>query len=159
MICPSSDHVRRAGSESCYLYHHTPVVFSAANRTCVRAASTMLVIQTEEENTWIDQNMFQAFNMDEFWIGMHDQDTEGTFRYTWLMASTGFNQPLTSNIYLPLTRWIDGTVPSYTQWAVTLNNDNLVPLDCVKFTSGGWTVHSEGCGVGELPFICESPCT
>ncbi len=63
------------------------------------------------------------------------------------------------SLHVPLaTRWIDGTLPQYYNGAPSFADDNTESLDCVKFASDGWTVHSEGCGIGKLPFICEAKC-
>lgn len=103
VICPSPDYRLGPNGDSCYLYHHTLTVYSAANRTCVRAGSTMIIIQTQEENEWVYQNLFEGpGNEEEFWLGMHDQDTEGTFRYVTALVTAWF-------IFTPHTRPAGGS--------------------------------------------------
>ncbi len=40
----------------------------------------MVIIETEVEYNWLYENMFVSFGMQEFWLGLHDQEVDGVFK-------------------------------------------------------------------------------
>ncbi len=64
----------------CYRYVQTRTDYITANRTCVREGGSMVYIQSSEENDRINTNYFVGRGAVEFWIGLNDLETEGTFR-------------------------------------------------------------------------------
>ena len=54
-------------------------------------------------------------------------------------------------------RWVDGTVPSFLNWAGNAPTENDLSFDCVKYAADGWRVHTDFCATSELPFVCRVP--
>ncbi|XP_060586873.1 perlucin-like protein isoform X2 [Ruditapes philippinarum] len=68
---------------SCYFFDHTATTFANAQRFCHSRNSSMVHIESVEENTFI-VNHLQTFSNpgNGWWIGMTDSDVEGTWKWT-----------------------------------------------------------------------------
>ena len=69
----------REGTEYCYRYVEVALDFSSANRSCVRDKAALVSIRSASEDSYINETYYN--NINDFWIGLSDQASEGTFRY------------------------------------------------------------------------------
>jgi hypothetical protein len=99
------------GTASAYLFCESTRTFGEARAFCEGLQGRLLIIESEEENTFIVGHMTgSAF------IGLSDLETEGTFL------------------------WIDGSAPSWAPWAEGEPNDSGGVEDCggLYADSGLW---------------------
>ena len=80
-ICPHLTFELGPGSVNCYRYVQTGTDYFAANRTCVRDGGSLAYIENTAEDQYIRDTYFTGRGSEEFWIGLNDLDSEGTFRY------------------------------------------------------------------------------
>jgi hypothetical protein len=115
-------------SDSAYLLCEGPKTWEAARALCRSRGADLVIIETEEENTFLAESGNPAS-----WIGLSDADTEGTFL------------------------WVNGKSVTTSSWNEGEPNDSGGVEDCVGlFTSGeaAGTWNDFDCG-SERAFVCE----
>ena len=101
--------------------------FQAAVEQCNNMNATLAEPMNKEENT----NLATNFNVKlRYWIGISDQETEGTFKYVSNASEVG-----------------------YTSWAAKQPNNRWPKLDCAAFKNRKW--NTANCGKKEFPYICQ----
>ena len=70
--------------EHCYRYFQSPQTFAAAQKVCERdfetIEGTLVIIGSQDEDDFVNDELFVEFGDTEFWIGLNDQEEEGIFR-------------------------------------------------------------------------------
>merc|ERR1719399_2425893 len=127
------------GTESTYIVHNTRKTWGDARAACQAACGDLATISDAAENAEV-QRIWQAAGSDrgEFWIGLTDVESEGT----WV--------------------WVSGTAVSYTNWASgEPNNYRGVDENCVGMVSNRskWIIgrnrwNDWPCS-HQFPYICE----
>ena len=101
--------------------------FQDAIEKCNSMNATLAEPMNDEENT----NLATNFNTKiRYWIGLSDQETEGTFKYV-----------------------SDASEVVFTSWAAKQPNDKWPKLDCTAFKNGKW--NTANCDRREFPYICQ----
>ena len=101
--------------------------FQAALEQCNNMNATLAEPMNKEENS----NLATNFNVKlRYWIGISDQETEGTFKYV-----------------------SDASEVEFTSWAAKQPNNKWPKLDCTAFKNGKW--NTANCGKKEFPYICQ----
>jgi hypothetical protein len=126
--CPASYTVLVPGSGSRYRAVTQPASWSAAQGDCEDdgAGAHLAVIGSELERSGAG-----ALVGDDFWIGLSDRVTEGTFR------------------------WVTGAATPFTAWAAGQPDEDGGDEDCVeqkRMTMPGW--HDQPC-TDLLAYVCE----
>lgn len=75
--------------ERCYFFSKDLHSFDDAKRHCESTSSSLLIINDEDEQKWLQK---QIFEKGYFWMGLTDLEEENTWR------------------------WLDGTEPTFTKW-------------------------------------------
>ncbi|XP_065938597.1 snaclec rhinocetin subunit beta-like [Magallana gigas] len=72
----------------CYLYRETGMSWTDAKRDCQIRNGHLVIIETEEENTWLKEAFLPLLEHDicNLWIGASDEYQDGVFR--WLNNKT-----------------------------------------------------------------------
>ncbi|NWY64601.1 COL12 protein, partial [Erithacus rubecula] len=76
-------------TEKCYYFSIEREIFEEAKLFCEERASRLVIINNKEEQQWIKR---QIFGKGSFWIGLTDSEKENEWR------------------------WLDGSLPVYTNW-------------------------------------------
>ncbi|KAK2840189.1 hypothetical protein Q5P01_013929 [Channa striata] len=116
---------------SCYLLSTESGSWTKARDDCRNRGSDLVVITSAEEQTFLLE-----FTKEETWIGLNDQDAEGTWT------------------------WIDGTPLTLNYWSDQQpDNGNEDPIwgeeDCVHIRQGGASKWNDRSCEASLPWICE----
>ncbi|XP_076054837.1 uncharacterized protein LOC143033374 [Oratosquilla oratoria] len=125
LVCPSG---WKLFGDACFLMSSEDDVGNraSAKNFCEKIGSQLASIRSEEENTFITEN----FEFEDAWIGLHDQDQEGTFQ------------------------WDDAATFNYSNWGSNEpNNFGLFGEDCVEIAEDG-TWNDEGCAERGRRFLC-----
>jgi hypothetical protein len=113
--------------------------WAAARSTCEAVGYHLASIESDVENTALSMVAARMFEEESWWIGLHDRDDEGDFR------------------------WIHGNrVPEFFKWALRQPDDGWSGRaerrgeDCVEQTQGTGGRWNDGDCDRRLPFICEN---
>ncbi len=129
--CPCS--VYEHGT-SRYLKCPDTTTWEEAHADCVRFGYDLVHIEDQEEQDYVWTTV--AGEEGDYWIGLNDQDTEGTYE------------------------WSDGETSDYVNWAPAAPNhgDGEVEEDCVEMIEGEdghW--NDRDCESDYLDYLCEGP--
>ena len=101
--------------------------FQDAIEQCNSMNATLAEPMNKEEN----KNLATNFNAKiRYWIGITDQETEGTFKYVSDSSEVGF-----------------------ASWGNGQPNDKWPKLDCTAFKNGKW--NTANCGSKKFSYICQ----
>ncbi|XP_017310429.1 C-type mannose receptor 2 isoform X1 [Ictalurus punctatus] len=130
---PIQDHGCRQGwkwhSPACFWVGEESVSFNSARRVCANYNATVAVINNRFEQAFVNSLVFGRSD-DHFWLGLHNENTTGPFR------------------------WLTGEQLTYTNW----NRDQPAPLKggCVAMATGHatglWEVKE--CVTARSKYIC-----
>lgn len=128
-ICPPCAEVEEGDRK--YQLCDTIRSWSEARAFCQSQGMDLLVLNSSQESTFIQSQMAQRLSITDFWLGLSDLETEGSFV------------------------WVDGSPLTSSNWSSGEPNDSGGE-DCAQIFSGGlW--NDLPCGYS-LPAVCESPC-
>lgn len=133
-FCPCSS-AENAGRR--YLFCPDVVTWEEADANCKSFGYELAKIESAEEQEFVWS--IAAETEGDYWIGLTDRETEGTFV------------------------WTDGTeLGAYANWATEQpdSGDGEVEEDCVELLqieNGGW--NDRNCDIDYLDYICERPAT
>jgi hypothetical protein len=100
-------HVWR-GERAYLLCTAEPLDFAGAEAFCAARGAGLVIIESAEENSFLE-----ALGSDTLWIGLSDQETEGSFR------------------------WVDGNQPGFADWREGEPNDSGGAEDCAALWGTG----------------------
>ncbi|XP_036445756.1 C-type mannose receptor 2 [Colossoma macropomum] len=130
---PIQDHGCRPGwkwhSPACFWVGEESVTFNNAKRACASKNSTLAIINNRFEQAFVNSLVFGRSN-DHFWLGLHDENSTGPFR------------------------WLTGEKLTYANW----NRDQPAPIKggCVAMATGHatglWEVKE--CMSARSKYIC-----
>ncbi|XP_030828651.1 macrophage mannose receptor 1 [Strongylocentrotus purpuratus] len=113
--------------DTCVLVVGTRLTFDLAQEYCQERHANLIKLESQDMNNWlVDQTSVYS---EVYWIGLYDRIDDNTFI------------------------WIDGTTPSFTNWAPNEpNNNDGIGEDCVEMRVGGdW--NDEQCRAANA-FVC-----
>lgn len=117
------------------VYCDEELSWEAALSTCESLLLSLLTIDDEAENAWLEAALDDPIGLDDsgnlLWIGFNDRDEEGAWT------------------------WVSGADADFTQWKSGQPDDHSDGEDCGVFrASGNW--NDLGCDE-EMRFVCEAP--
>jgi len=116
--CPSEGWFRRDGVSNCYLFGTEKMNFDEAKQFCTDNGGMLVEPRTKRETRVINKLINRKAGDDSYWIGLTDQENEGTFLWE-----------------------SDNTEVSYSNWDSNEPNNSRGKEDCVhlrKAVSHRW---------------------
>ena len=127
--CPEGWKMFPSSDSKCYKASTSAdrLKFQDAIEKCKSLNAKLAEPMTEDEN----KNLATNFNANiRYWIGISDQDTEGTFKYVSDASEVGF-----------------------TSWRAGQPNNRWPKLDCTAFRNGKW--NTANCDNRKFSYICQ----
>ena len=127
--CPDGWKMLSSSKTKCYKASSVAekLKFQDAIKQCNGMNATLAEPMNDEEN----KNLATNFNAKiRYWIGITDQETEGTFKYVSDSSEVGF-----------------------TSWGNGQPNDKWPKLDCTAFKNRKW--NTANCDSKKFPYICQ----
>ena len=127
--CPEGWKMFASSDSKCYKASTSAdrLKFQDAIEKCQSLNAKLAEPMTEDEN----KNLATNFNANiRYWIGISDQETEGTFKYV-----------------------SDASEVAFTSWRAGQPNNRWPKLDCTAFRNGKW--NTANCDTREFPYICQ----
>ena len=127
--CPEGWKMFASSDSKCYKASTSAdrLKFQDAIEKCQSLNAKLAEPMTEDEN----KNLATNFNANiRYWIGISDQETEGTFKYV-----------------------SDSSVVGFISWGNGQPNDKWPKLDCTAFKNEKW--NTANCGSKKFPYICQ----
>ena len=123
--CPAKEYESHT-----YRFCEEAVPMEQARATCLQAGMELVIIETIEENQWLDEQLDTIGIGPSVYIGLTDKENEGVFAF------------------------LDGSPVSFKAWGAGEPNSQLSGEDCTELQPGGlW--NDVSC-TWERAFVCET---